>query len=89
MKDQIRKNFSFATPSFARNVVDAVGAGDAMLAYATLSMIATQSIVISTILGSMAAACECEIEGNIAIQKKKIIEKLDLINTSSDFKIYK
>ena len=50
----------FVVDSFADRVVDAVGAGDALLAYATLAMLATGSDVIATILGSMAAACECE-----------------------------
>jgi len=85
----VKNNFYFTIPSFARNIVDAVGAGDAMLAYATLSLVSSKSLVISTILGSIAAACECEIEGNISIQKKSIIEKLDLINKSSNFEIYK
>ena len=85
----VKNNFYFTIPSFARDIVDAVGAGDAMLAYATLSLVSSKSLVISTILGSIAAACECEIEGNISIQKKSIIEKLDLINKSSNFEIYK
>ena len=57
-----------------------------MLAYATLSMIATQSIVISTILGSMAAACECEINGNKTINIKDIVKKIKRIEEQAKLK---
>ena len=50
----------FALDSFVDGVKDAVGAGDALLAYATLSMLATENPVIATIFGSIAAAVECE-----------------------------
>ena len=56
----------FVIDSFVDSVVDAVGAGDALLAYATLAMLA-KGDAIATILGSMAAACECERDGNIPI----------------------
>jgi len=42
---------SFVVDSFAGNVVDPVGAGDALLAYATLAMLATKDPVTATILG--------------------------------------
>lgn len=67
----------FSIDSFASNVVDPVGAGDALLAYATLSMLSNRSEVIASILGSMAAACECECDGNIPIKKSDVMSKLD------------
>mgnify|MGYP003950167743 CR=1 FL=1 len=63
--------------SFVDNLVDAVGAGDALLAYSTLSMLSTNSVAIATILGSMAAACECELDGNIPINLDIMRQKLD------------
>src|SRR5205814_5091372 len=45
----------FTIESFADRVVDAVGAGDALLAYATLALVATKNDVIASILGNMAA----------------------------------
>ena len=57
----------FVVDSFAERVVDAVGAGDALLAYATLSMLADESEVAASILGSMAAALECERDGNVPV----------------------
>ncbi|MCW9034148.1 MAG: PfkB family carbohydrate kinase [Rhodospirillales bacterium] len=69
----------FSIDSFASHVVDAVGAGDAMLAYSTLSMMATNSTIISAILGSMAAACECEYDGNIPIKPEDVMRKIDAV----------
>jgi len=81
------KDFSFAVPSFTNKVQDAVGAGDAMLSYATLCMLESKSLVLSSILGSIAAACECEVEGNIEIKPQKIIEKIVQIEESINYKI--
>ena len=63
--------------SFVDELVDAVGAGDALLSYATLSMLATGSTLVSAILGSMAAACECERDGNIPITPEFVLKKID------------
>ena len=65
--------------SFAGDVKDAVGSGDALLAYATLTMLATKSLPEACIIGSIAAACECEYDGNIPIEPKDVLEKLDKI----------
>src|SRR6202043_2440470 len=60
--------------SFAERVVDAVGA-----AYATLAKIATGSDSVATILGSFAAACACEVDGNVAVGPADVIRKIDAI----------
>jgi rfaE bifunctional protein kinase chain/domain len=54
----------FVVPSLAREVVDPVGAGDALLAYSTLSLLAHSSDAIAAIFGSIAAACVCAKNGN-------------------------
>ncbi len=69
----------FTIDSFADRVVDAVGAGDALLSYATLALAATKSPVIASILGSMAAGVACEREGNTPISSQDLLEKLDSI----------
>jgi rfaE bifunctional protein kinase chain/domain len=69
----------FVVDSFAQNIVDAVGAGDALLAYATLSMVATGSAVIASILGSLAAAVECEHDGNSPVRPRQVLEKLESV----------
>jgi rfaE bifunctional protein kinase chain/domain len=71
--------------SFAERVVDAVGAGDALLAYATLAKLATGSDAIATILGSMAAACECEVDGNIPITPQDVGRKIDAVERQANY----
>jgi cytidyltransferase-like protein len=69
----------FVIDSFVDRLVDAVGAGDALLAYATLAMLAVGDAGIATILGSMAAAVECECDGNIPVTADDLRSKIDAI----------
>jgi bifunctional ADP-heptose synthase (sugar kinase/adenylyltransferase) len=71
--------------SFVDRVVDAVGAGDALLAYATLAMLATKSDGVATILGSIAAACECECDGNIPVTPDDVRRKLDAVERQANY----
>ena len=66
----------FTLDSFAENVIDPVGSGDALLAYSSLSMIVSNSIAISSILGLLAASCACEVDGNVAVSGKDILTKI-------------
>ncbi|MCP5195819.1 MAG: adenylyltransferase/cytidyltransferase family protein [Gammaproteobacteria bacterium] len=75
----------FVVDSFADQVIDAVGAGDALLAYATLAMLVSGSVVEATILGSMAAACECERDGNIPISPQHVEDKIAAVERHIDF----
>jgi len=68
----------FVIDSFVDRLVDAVGAGDALLAYATLAMLTGKNPVIATILGSMAAACECEVDGNSPVAPDDVRKKIDI-----------
>ena len=68
--DREINNEAFNIDSFTDNVVDAVGAGDALLSLFTLVLFKTKSLIIAGIIGSIAASCECEIEGNIPIKGK-------------------
>src|SRR5262249_16714243 len=63
----------FALDAFTDRVQDAVGAGDALLAYAALSLFASKSSLIASVLGSLAAAVECEHEGNVPVPPADII----------------
>lgn len=69
----------FTVDSFAEHVLDAVGAGDSLLAYATLAMIATKNEVIATILGSFAAGIECERDGNMPVTPQDVLKKIDAV----------
>ena len=71
--------------SFVDRVVDAVGAGDALLAYSTLAKLATGSDAIATILGSMAAACECELDGNVPVTPDDVRRKIDAIDQQASY----
>ncbi len=77
---------SFAVvDSFVDRVVDAVGAGDALLAYATLAMLETGKDTLATILGSLAAACECEYDGNIPVTPDDVRRKIDVIERQAAY----
>ncbi len=76
----------FVVDSFAERVVDAVGAGDALLAYATLAMAASGSEVAATVLGSIAAALECERDGNIPISLSAIGERIDALEKRAAYR---
>ena len=73
--------------SFADNVVDAVGSGDAMLAYATLVMLATNNEIIASIIGSFAAAVECEKDGNVPVKPQDLREKIDIAERRLNYQI--
>jgi len=75
----------FVLDSFVDRLVDGVGAGDALLAYSTLCMLATMSDTMATIIGIMAAACECEVDGNIPIRIDDVHQKLDFVERAAKF----
>lgn len=78
-------NNYFSLDSFCENLKDAVGAGDALLAYSSLIYYQSKSLFMATLIGNLAAACECENEGNIPISINQIKNKLsklyDIINS--------
>ena len=76
----------FVIESFAERVVDAVGAGDALLAYSTLAMVFSKNEVISAILGSIAAGIECEHEGNWPVTPDQILKRIDNIEKIVNYK---
>jgi len=75
----------FVVETFADRVVDAVGAGDALLAYSTLAMIATGNDVIAAILGNMAAGIECEHEGNWPVTPELVLKKIDSVERQARY----
>lgn len=75
----------FVVDSFVDRLIDGVGAGDALLAYATLSMLASKCEITATIIGTMAAACECEKDGNIPIAVEDVHHKLDAVEREAKF----
>ena len=75
----------FVIDSFVDSLVDAVGAGDALLAYATLAMLVSKNDAIATILGTIAASCECERDGNIPIAPDDVRKKIANVERQINF----
>ena len=75
----------FNIETFANRVIDAVGAGDALLAYATLALVVTKNDVIASILGNMAAGVECEHDGNWPVTPELVLKKIDAIEKQVNY----
>lgn len=67
----------FYVDTFVDDLVDPIGAGDALLAATTSALIVSKNIVLAAILGNLSAACECSIMGNVPISSKDLLEKID------------
>jgi len=77
---------SFLTvDSLTDYVVDAVGAGDALLAYASLSLVRGGCPVTASILGSVAAAIACERDGNQPISPDEMLKKLQKLQKQTQY----
>ncbi len=69
----------YVLDSLVENLVDPVGAGDALISYATLSMCASNNHAITSIISLIAASLSCEKEGNVTIKITEILEKISKI----------
>lgn len=76
----------FTIDAFTDNAVDAVGSGDALLSYATLTLALTKNEVMASILGSVSAALACEKDGNHPVNPEDAIERLSLIEKRIHYK---
>jgi sugar/nucleoside kinase (ribokinase family) len=75
----------FALESFVDHLVDPIGAGDALLAYASLALATTGSIVVASILGSIAAAVACQRNGNLPVSQQEMAEKIDALERRASY----
>ena len=66
----------FVIDALEKNAVDPVGCGDALLAYASLALFYSKNIVISSIIGSISAALESKIDGNLPIKLNDVLSKI-------------
>ena len=66
----------FYVDSFVETLVDPVGAGDALLATASLALLTSGDIVQSAILGNLAASIACGLEGNTPVQQAELAQRL-------------
>ena len=74
-----KKNDYIALDPFVDNLIDSNGAGDALLAYSASTLYTTKSLIISSIIGLLAASCKCETQGNLPVTTDQIIEKINLL----------
>ena len=70
---------------FVNHLFDPVGSGDALLAYSSLVYFKTKSLFLASFIGSVAAACECEVNGNVPISIKSIRLKINEIKNKIKF----
>jgi rfaE bifunctional protein kinase chain/domain len=75
----------FALESFVDHLVDPIGAGDALLAYASLALATTGNIVVASILGSIAAAIACQRNGNLPVSPQEMAEKIDTLERRASY----
>jgi rfaE bifunctional protein kinase chain/domain len=79
------KSSFFSLDSFVNHLLDPVGSGDALLAYSSLVYFKTKSLFLASFIGSVAAACECEVNGNVPISIKTIRLKINEIKNKIKF----
>jgi bifunctional ADP-heptose synthase (sugar kinase/adenylyltransferase) len=84
-KDHYSLDSYFVIDSFVDQLVDAVGAGDALLAYSTLAMLTCRNDAVAAILGTMAASCECEFDGNVPVTPDHVRAKIDTVERDLSF----
>ena len=73
--------------ALTHKAIDPVGAGDALIAYASLILKNSNSLPLALIVGSIAAACESEIDGNVPITIDKVRSKIEFLMQQSEYKI--
>ena len=79
LRRKIQKNdvrSFFVIDALEKNAIDPVGCGDALIAYASLSLYTSKNPVISSIVGSISASIMARINGNSPINKKSVREKI-------------
>ena len=73
----------FNIDSFVDTLVDPIGAGDSLLALATLVLAQSGNFVHAAILGIISAALACERDGNIPVTIDEVTTKLDRIERAT------
>ena len=69
----------FQIDSFVENLIDPVGAGDALLAYSSVVLRHTNSPLASAIVGSIAASIACEKIGNTPVSIAEVLDRLKML----------
>jgi bifunctional ADP-heptose synthase (sugar kinase/adenylyltransferase) len=72
-------NHSRIIPSHMRNIADVSGAGDTVIAVASLVYAATKDITMAATIANLAGGIVCEDVGTVAINKNKLLEECDTL----------
>lgn len=73
----------FHIDSFVEELIDGVGAGDALLAISSIILKTSGNIIKASILGNIAAAIACETEGNVPVSVETLQNRLEHIKKQS------
>ena len=68
---------------FVENLIDANGAGDALLAFSSATLFKEKSLIMASIIGIIAASCKCEKNGNTPININEMINKIKKIKNQT------
>jgi rfaE bifunctional protein kinase chain/domain len=75
----------FTIDTFVDHLEDPIGAGDALLSYAAMTIAKTNNIVIASILGAIGAAVVCERQGNTPVSPREVDEKISALERRASF----
>lgn len=70
-----KKNYAKILPSHIRNIADVSGAGDTVIAVASLVYAATKDIMLAAEFANLAGGLVCEDVGTVAINKQRLLEE--------------
>jgi len=68
-------NYAKIIPTHARNIADVSGAGDTVIAVASLVYAATKDITLAAQIANVAGGQVCEEVGTVAVNKEKLLEE--------------
>ena len=68
-------NFAKIIPTHMRNIADVSGAGDTVIAVASLVYAATKDIALAAQMANIAGGLVCEEVGTVAIDGSKLLEE--------------
>jgi sugar/nucleoside kinase (ribokinase family) len=75
----------FTVDPFVDHLEDPIGAGDALLSYASMAVAKTNDIVIASILGALGAAVVCQRQGNTPVTPHEVDEKITALERRAAF----
>jgi bifunctional ADP-heptose synthase (sugar kinase/adenylyltransferase) len=74
-----QENQSALIPSHLRNVADVSGAGDTVIATASLVYAATRDVLLMAEISNIAGGLVCEEVGTAAINKEKLLHECEIL----------